>query len=156
MDILDSEGSSASSSDEERVNEGPVGANLGVAAADARVARVRDFTGQCVGDDARVVGTMHTRIVALQSGGTGVNRQHWGHFWASGVKELGGDIGVISESRIYTEKAHAAACRGVSAAGYVAISHGVGRSGGEHQAHLANGVVLLVRETYAGLELPPY
>ena len=113
MDILDSEGSSASSNDDERFEAGPVGANLDVAAAHARV---RDFSCQCVGDDARVVEAMHTRFVAVQSGGTGANRQHWGHFWASGVKELGGDLGVISVTRIYAEAAHVAACRGVSLA----------------------------------------
>ena len=71
MDIFDSEGNSTSPSDEERVDEGLAGANLGVAAADARVARVRDFTGPCAGDDAQVLGTMHTRIVVYSRGEPG-------------------------------------------------------------------------------------
>ena len=115
------------------------------------------FTGQCIGDDMTSVGSRATRFISLQSGGTGGNREHWGHLWATGLKDLGGDIGAVAETRIYTEEGHAAASRGMLAAGYVAISHGVGGNRGlnaaplaERDELLANGVILAVRRTYAG------
>ena len=63
-------------------------------------------------------GDRATRFVAFQSDGTGANHEHWGHFWATGVLELGGDIGVVAETPIYTEAGHAAACKRALAAGY--------------------------------------
>ena len=92
------------------------------------------------------IGQGTTRVVALQSGGTGTNREHWGNLWATGLKDLGGDVGAVVETRVCQDPEHAVACRGMKAAGYLAISHGAGAAG----TGLAAGVVLAVRGTLAG------
>ena len=91
------------------------------------------------------VGPKATRFISLQSGGTGSNPEHCGHLWATSLKD-GGDVGVITETRIYTDEGHAAASRGMLAASYVAVSRGVGRNRGlvaasltERDELLANG-----------------
>ena len=92
------------------------------------------------------IGQGATRVVALQSGGTNANREHWGHLWATGLKDLGGDVGAVEETRMCKDSEHAAACRGMKAAGYVAISHGASAAG----SGLAAGVMIAVRDTLAG------
>ena len=92
------------------------------------------------------IGQGTTRVVALQSGGTGTNREHWGHLWATGLKDLGGDVGAVVETRMCQDSEHAVACRGMKAAGYLAISHGAGAAG----TGLAAGVVLALRGTLTG------
>ena len=70
------------------------------------------FCGRCLGDDVSWRPESGLRIVALQTAGTGSDRYVWGRFWASTLDDLGADVGVLSETRILTEGAHAAACRG--------------------------------------------
>ena len=158
MDLYDSDGASSESSND-AASEEAAGQELLQRSqpTTGRQARLLAFTGQCIGDDMTSVGSRATRFISLQSGGTGGNREHWGHLWATGLKDLGGDIGAVAETRIYTEEGHAAASRGMLAAGYVAISHGVGGNRGlnaapltERDELLANGVILAVRRTYAG------
>lgn len=113
------------------------------------------FTGACVGDAMYKASQKATRLVALQAGGTGSNGEHWGHFWGQGLRDVGGLIGAVTETRMFSESAQAAACRGLQAAGFVAICHGVGPgkkgcSDGEELVLLANGVILAVRDVYAG------
>lgn len=113
MDLYDSDDVSSESSDDHQLN----GVGLPEGAANAqddtgRRAELRLFSGQCIGDDVTWVGSKVTRVVAVQSGGTGANRQHWGIFWGRGLWDLGSGIGTVAETRIHTETACAAACRG--------------------------------------------
>ena len=70
-------------------------------------AELRSFSGQCIRDDVSWVRSKVTRVIALQSGGMGANREHWGHYRGRGLSELGGDIGTVAETRMYTEDAQA-------------------------------------------------
>jgi len=140
MDVLESEdGSNASVSDS-------VGSDNNVVARPATRVSLPRFPGMCVGDAIGWIGQGTTRVVALQSGGTSTNREHWGHLWAMGLKDLGGDVGAAEETRMCKDSEHAAACRGMKAAGYVDISHGASAAG----PGLAAGVMIAVRDTLAG------
>ena len=107
MDLLDSEDSDGTSGEEVQEPRGENGSD-GVPGPTQhdRAVRVPRLSGDCIGDDATKVHQKATRYIALQSGGTGSNWQHWGHFWATGLQELGGDVGAIAEAHIYTEAAH--------------------------------------------------
>ena len=105
-----------------------------------------DFAGQCVGDDVSWVGTAWTRFIALQSGTTGGDRKEWGAFWGTGLRQLGADVGMVAETRMYEAGAQAAACSGMLAAGYLGICHGVAARG--QGSGLGNGVLLAVRSAY--------
>ena len=63
-----------------------------------------------------------------------------------GTEGPGRDVGASVETRMCKDFEHAAACRGMMAAGYVAISHGASAAG----SGLAAGVMIAVRDTLGG------
>ena len=84
---------------------------------------LRNFSAECVGHDMTWKGSLLTRVVALQTGGTGRNRHQWGMWWGHRLLELKADIGILSETRIVGPDQQAAALQGLNSAGYIALSH---------------------------------
>ena len=90
-----------------------------------RRAPVHSFKGAPIGDDVTWKGTKVLRCVALQTAGSGGSLREWGRWWGDGLKSLGADVGVLTETRIMTEAAQDQAVKGLAEAGFHAVSHNV-------------------------------
>ena len=152
MDLLDSDDGTSPDASEASDAEAPVGSSRDDLQDHVDVGKrtvLRQFSGRCVGDDMSWLGTKATRVVTLQAGGTGADRVQWGQFWGTALRDLGSDIGVVAETRLWKDEDHIAACKGMWAAGYTAISHGASaHEAGDTQ--FASGVLLAIKNTYVG------
>ena len=112
---------------------------------------LRNFSAECVGHDMSWKGSLLTRVVALQTGGTGRNRHQWGMWWGHRLMELKADIGILSETRIVGPDQQAAALQGLHSAGYVALSHSAPTAARECSlpTQQAAGVVIAVHRSVA-------
>ena len=61
---------------------------------------LRQFKAKCIGDDVTWKGDRLTRVVAVQAGGTGADRLHWGKFWGTALRDLGADGGHCGEQYV--------------------------------------------------------
>eukprot|EP00439_Symbiodinium_sp_Y106_P055377 s232_g7.t1 len=113
---------------------------------------LRNFSADCVGHDMTWKGSLLTRVVALQTGGTGRNRHQWGRWWGQRLLELKADIGILAETSLAGPDQHAAALHGLYSAGYVALSHSAHSAAREvcslSRQHAA-GVVIAVHRSVA-------
>ena len=106
-----------------------------------------DLSARCIGDDVSWKGSKVTRFACIQCGSNGRDRFQWGLWQGQGLSALGTDVGILSETALSIEAQHSLACRGLSAAGFHAVSHG--HDSATH-SHSGRGVVLAVRSGYAG------
>ena len=111
--------------------------------------------GACVGDDVSWRGSMVCRVVCLQTAGAGGSLTAWGHWWGLALKELGADVGILTETRIDKEYLHAQAIAGLLDADYLALSHNTGelcwrRQAPELHDARSSGVIIGVRAEYVG------
>ncbi|CAE7468409.1 unnamed protein product [Symbiodinium sp. CCMP2592] len=149
MDLLDDGGSSSSS-----------GADTPRHEVDGAEARLRldvgqrhpmpDIVGQCLGDDITWKGSKTLRIATIQCGSTGRDRFQWGLWHGQGLRTLGADVGILSETALQGDAQHAQACQGLLSCGYHAVSHGRPRNGPADYAAAGSGVILAVRSGYSG------
>jgi hypothetical protein len=122
---------------------------------------LQKFDGTSEGHDVSWRGHAVTRSVALQPAGSTSRGAEWGRHWGEALKDLGADIGVLSETRISRQDTHAHAVNGLLAAGYIAVSHDVEADARRTTRPLdgqaadncgprGGGVIITVRSTYAG------
>ena len=109
-----------------------------------------DIAGQCIGDDMTWKGSKTLRIASVQCGSTGRDRFQWGLWHGQGLRALGADIGILSETALHGDAQHAQACRGLHSCGYHAVSHGRPRNGPADYSAAGSGVILAVRAGYSG------
>ena len=100
-------------------------------------------------------GTRSLRLVALQSRGSSGCRRAWGSHWGCLLKDLGADIGAVTETRIESSHQHALAIAGFLEAGYLALSHNVSPTepqdaGSPLPGPRSAGVILCVKVGYVG------
>ena len=151
----------SSEEDEGSLDDHPGAAPLGPLERElwpiGRRVNLPQFCGRSLGDDVSWRPESGLRIVALQTAGTGSDRYVWGRFWASTLEDLGADIGVLSETRILTEGAHVAACRGMRDGGYHALSHNCDLGAGDPRIRpleplglgpRSSGVTLAIKATH--------
>ena len=109
-----------------------------------------ESVGQCIGDDMTWKGSKTLRIASVQCGSTGRDRFQWGLWHGQGLRALGADIGILSETALHGDAQHAQACRGLHSCGYHAVSHGRPRNGPADYSAAGSGVILAVRAGYSG------
>ena len=82
------------------------------------IRRLSHFQGQVVGDDVVWRGSSISRIVCIQTAGSGGCLAEWGRWWAEAFQELGADIGILSETRIRSAAQHSQVVRGMEECGF--------------------------------------
>ena len=118
---------------------------------------LRALGGACIGDDVSWKGSKVTRFALLQTAGSRGSLVEWGRWWGQALADLGTDIGILSETRLWLAPAQDQAVRGLLEAGYQAVSHNVeppalptrGAAGGPTDPR-ASGILIAVRRDFTG------